>query len=111
MTSKYMDEAYREVMHATQKERLWQGEGEEKTLAWDTRITKIYKGGEKWDSTVNSENHDGFYLTRSWGRGTWKSQKYKVKKALGKEERHIKSGGCMQIYLILLLFPRCLFVF
>lgn len=69
--------------------------GEETILSWNTRITKIYKGGEKLDNTVNSENHGGFDLNRPWRGRTWevRSKRLENRKAPGKEGTHIKQGS------------------
>lgn len=66
--------------------------GEEKILSWNTRITKIYKGAEKLDNTVNSENHEGFDLNRPWRGHTWevRSKRLENRKALGKERTRIR---------------------
>lgn len=66
--------------------------GEEKILSWNTKITKIYKRGEKLDNTVNSENHGGFNLKRPWRGRTWevRSKRLENRKGPGKEGTCIK---------------------
>lgn len=66
--------------------------GEEKILSWNTRITKIYKGAEKLDNRVNSENHEGFDLNRPLRERTWevRSKRLENRKAPGKEVTHIR---------------------
>lgn len=66
--------------------------GEEKILSWNTRITKIYKGGEKLDNTVNSENHGSFNLKRQWRGRTLevRSKRLENRKGPGKEGTRIK---------------------